>query len=583
VGLPEGTSLVAAPGASGGVQVVDGGQVIAEISVPSAWDAEGTVVPVSLSVSGDTLALSVAHLQGEYRMPIVVDPEVKDKTIPTVFEPTKSNWKFHSEPPGQFTFTGSEEGGSATAAGQHMELLYQTQGQSKIYKLFLNTYSEIPKSRSTLEIVKNGGSEENSEVLGNETSYVHKESEFCAKKGEALPCATTSGTNTNFIRFQQTANIAYTSLHSSLAGATVYISQEKPPEPGFNTWSPTIEYTGPKGELVKRENVLYSGSKGWLGPHSNTAFEVVAKDPGIGVSTVSLQDLKIGAMWLRPYEEGKCAGVQCPETVSSPYTYNEEMWNGDQGVRLSVQNETGVWESNYSEPLRVDAAPPHSIKISGLPSGDIIGEGVYKLKAEASDEEHNAGGEAVPSSGIQSLKLGIDGAEANQPTGSCSPGPCTASAEWTLNGGELGAGLHTVTIVATDNAGNVENESFAVVVHHASPMALGPGSLNPQSGNYSLGASDVSMGAGLSVTRTYSSRNLTAGTEGVFGPQWAASLDSNESLSELPNGSMLLTSAAGSQMVFARNSKGELESPKGDANLTLSVEEARKNSLSRIT
>ena len=36
---------------------------------------------------------------------------------------------------------------------------------------------------------------------------------------------------------------------------------------------------------------------------------------------------------------------------------------------------------------------------------------------------------------------------------------------------------------------------------------------------------------------------------------------------------MMLIAANGGETVFSRNSKGELESPKGDANLTLSVEE----------
>ena len=140
-----------------------------------------------------------------------------------VFKPLASNWKFYSEPAGQFKFTGSEESGFATGLNQYMELLYETQGQSKIYKLELNSYSEIPHARSTLEIVKNGAYEENSELLGNNVSYVHNESKLCAKKGE-ITCAESSGTNTNLVRFQQTANQASTTMYSSIAGANVYRS-----------------------------------------------------------------------------------------------------------------------------------------------------------------------------------------------------------------------------------------------------------------------------------------------------------------------------------------------------------------------
>lgn len=563
VGLPAGASLVQANG-PGAVDVAAKGVTLARIASPSAIDAQGTPVPVSMSDSGDMLTLTVEHQLSEYAMPVVVDPTVEDRNGPAG-EPTKTNWVFNPQPETSYFYNGSEEHDTLTEVNQHMEMLYQTQGESRIYQLEMESYSEVPHARSTLELI-DGATEENGELLGNNVQEIRSKSVLCGKRGESTPCGT-SGPDTNYVRFQQTANQA-TTPWSSIASADVHISQEKRPEPGFNITSPTIEYTGPKGENIKRENVLYPGSKGWLGPHTNTAFEVVAKDPGIGVSSVSLQDLKSGAIWLRPYEEGKCQGVQCHETVASPYTYNSEMNNGDNGVRLSVENATGALESNYSGDLRVDGTPPHSIKISGLPAGNEIGEGIYKLKAEATDGEGS-----VASSGIQSLKLGIDGAEATEPNGSCSPGPCTAHAEWTINGGELGAGPHTLTVVATDNANNIENEPFAIFVHHAEPAAVGPGSVDPESGNYSLGASDVSMGPGLTVSRTYSSRNLTAGAGGPFGPQWAASLSSDESLSELPDGSMLMTSASGGQVVFARNSKGEFESPTGDANLSLTVEE----------
>src|SRR6202035_5058147 len=104
---------------------------------------------------------------------------------------------------------------------------------------------------------------------------------------------------------------------------------------------------------------------------------------------------------------------------------------------------------------------PQGIKVTNLPAGGQFGEGVYKIKAEATD-----GKPGEPSSGVQSLKLGIDGAEAGEPNGSCPSGPCTATGEWTINGGLLSTGPHVLTVVATDNAGNEENEDFVIYVHH---------------------------------------------------------------------------------------------------------------------
>ena len=116
----------------------------------------------------------------------------------------------------------------------------------------------------------------------------------------------------------------------------------------------------------------------------------------------------------------------------------------------------------------------------------------------------------------------VDGHEIGKPAGSCSvsAGPCTATGEWTVNGRELGAGRHTLTAVATDNAGNVASENFTLDVYAASPVAMGPGSVNPESGDFALGATDVNLSGGLgalSVTRHYDSLNLTEGAEGPLG------------------------------------------------------------------
>jgi hypothetical protein len=61
--------------ADGGAEIVDAkGAVIATVSAPWAKDADGRSVPTTLSVSGDTLTMHVAHLDGGFAYPIVADP-----------------------------------------------------------------------------------------------------------------------------------------------------------------------------------------------------------------------------------------------------------------------------------------------------------------------------------------------------------------------------------------------------------------------------------------------------------------------------------------------------------------------------
>ena len=149
--------------------------------------------------------------------------------------------------------------------------------------------------------------------------------------------------------------------------------------------------------------------------------------------------------------------------------------------------------------------------------------------------------------------------------------PCTGSAEWTLSAENYAAGEHTLTVVATDNAGNVASETYHLTIHHPENVAVGPGGVNPVTGELSLASTDVSVNVPngeLTVGRSYRSRHLAQGTEGPLGPQWSLALGAQQSLARVSEG-MVLTGGGGEQIVFESKGKGEFASPTGDAALTL--------------
>ncbi len=204
-----------------------------------------------------------------------------------------------------------------------------------------------------------------------------------------------------------------------------------------------------------------------------------------------------------------------------------------------------------------------------MPANKEIGDAEVKVKATAKD------GTTAESSGIESIGLKIDGKEVGKPSGSCSPGPCTATSnEWTINGAELAAGQHTATVKAISNAGDVNVETFTFDTGHlAAPVALGPGSVSPETGEFFLDATDVSVGgpgATLSVKRNYGSSHLAAGAEGPLGPQWSMSVGGAETLTKAAEGAVVFTSAEGQESVFTSKGKGEFTSPSLSASLTLS-------------
>ncbi len=596
VGLPAGASLEQA--SSGVVDVVKEGTTIASVVPPSAEDAAGSVVPVSMSVLGDTLRVSVDHVSGSYLYPIAVDPEFNETTDSTV---SLRTWPFE----GTSGFTYSEEASlhelwlkhpGGYVPGQVGAFAYQTNGDSRLYEV--NTKTEYgptvvrgesksfelnAEATDYLEFAGSGGGDENSLIIsGPQTEGSGFKSHLCASSSG---CSNATGSEHNLVRLAMKPTGSHNAelLELRLMSATVAISQPK------ETHS-TVAYETSAPELAGTKNVFFS-SGAWFGPHSG-AFEFTGEDAGLGVSATKVQYYgKSGweALHSRSYlTETACAGVQCERTQHETFTYEGlgggALANGEDKIRVAASDAIpGTWSSEHGEgeaTLKVDSTSPHGMTLTGLPvSGEELelGENVSHIKAEASDGEGT-----VKSSGIKSLELYVDGRERGKASGSCSSGPCTAIGEWSVNGGEFGVGEHTLTVKATDNAGNVATKEYQLAVNAASPLALGPGSVNPESGDYALQSTDVGVSGGsgvLSVTRHFDSRNPTEGEEGPLGPQWTLSLGNLASLEVLPSGGVMSIGAEG-LAYFAPKEGGGFTSPLGDSNLTL---ESVLNAKSEVT
>ena len=579
VGLPEGASLVQEKGESGPVRVVDAGQTLAIIASPTAHDAEGTDVPVSMSVSGEMLTVTLASFAGVYRLPIVVDPSVEDPIWQNEwYYGTYYRTEWHFVPYGAgFGAPEHPEGGSWTEhiysghnTGEWGGLFYTTRGASQITRSYAEGHWNDSGSHIQNYMVLETGKSpylEDYDPMPEATEegrgwggYACAPAQGCPETitGEAAP------ENNNTAGYKQ---LAYGpgeghGGENTVTRAYVDISQEKRPEIEFNTSSSTI-YNSVTKEYVT--NVLY-GSGGWLGPHSG-AFEVRAKDTGLGLSVFRVDTSGWGEE--RPfYALGECVGVQCPEYDDQGYTYKTGMANGEGSFEAFAEDAAGLFADIYPQKVKVDAIPPHGIKIVGFQNGNELPMGETHLKVEATDGE-----DSTKSSGIKSIKVSVDGHEVSGSAASCPEGPCTADTEFALVARDYTSGQHTMVVTATDNANNVAQEEFSFRVGGASPVSVGPGSVDPSDGQFTLNATDVSLGGTSGVSRTYQSRSLTAGAEGPLGPQWAISVGGGEGLTLLANGNAVLNATGGSNTTFTRNEKGEFESPHGDSNLKLEPKE----------
>jgi len=580
VGMPEGARLLANTNGSG-AEVVKEGATIAAIPAPAAQDAAGIPVPVSMNVAGDTLTLTVSHRAGSYLYPVEVDPEFNTITDSTL---SIRPWIYNS-PTGGFVQSGvGFEHSGGYAYGQRAEVYYKTNGDSKIYAL--NTAVETPTygaggkmyieaDASIYTEFEGPGGYENSASIAQWPNPAEPPPETARQVCVAPECSPANGGEHNLVRVvgllegSLNAELFYVRLRS----ATVSISQPKETHA-------TVHYDAENAEVDHTVNVFHNGWF-WMGPNSG-AFEYTANDLGLGVAGTKVEyHAPYGWQTLhsRNYlSESSCVSIQCSASQSEAYTYNSlgySLPNGTDKIRVTADDAVpGTWSSEHGEgetELRIDTSAPYGLTLTGLASkGEELelGEAPEQVKVEATDGEGS-----VHSSGIKAITLGVDGKEVGKPSGACFEGPCTVHGEWTLNGAELGTGTHTLTALATDNAGNITTKSYTLRVYQASPVAIGPGSVNPESGDFALEAADVGFSGGtgtLAVTRHYDSRNLTEGDEGPLGPQWTLSLGSLDSLEVLPDNSVMVVGPEGLTH-FALKKGGGFEAPPGDANLTLEL------------
>ena len=594
VGVPAGASLRRAGG--GSIRVRDRGATLAVIEPVSAEDAEGTTVPVTETLHGDTIELSV-DLAGDYLYPIAVDPEVNDGQLGKTTGGKRSNWEFHESSSAHFSGSESPERLETKATGGYGASEwgfwgYQTKGVSHIYEIKTETsaHNAGAKVESFLEFEEPSGAQETKKILSTpfeNSEYERKAATLCAANAAKVEeCLPGSGKPNNAVHFQQsTTGSSGVGFSDSMSQGIVSIAEPAGTHSttGYNTTSPSLEFeTELEGKKVKvtRANALY-GSGSWL-TNSQGAISPVAKDTGIGVDATKLEYEAAPGSWETIGEhsylehENACQGVQCYVEHAEDWTLSPKLPDGEDKLRYKAEEAMSGTQSLSSEGLatvKVDATPPHRIFLEGLPYGNELSERQYTLKARATDGE----GSIIASSGVKSLALFVSGhevAELGKQTGcTVAKGECTATAEWTLNGAELGAGHHAIVILAKDNAGNETRLEETITIRHSTPVALGPGSVDLQSGDFALSAGDVSLGSGLTVGRNYSSRAPEAGDEGPLGPQWSLNAGNAQSLVELIDGAMMLTDTSGRQVLFASLEGGAFESPPGDSNLKLTLEE----------
>ncbi|MHB2000902.1 MAG: virginiamycin B lyase family protein [Solirubrobacteraceae bacterium] len=590
--LPAGASLVLSKSMPGAAEVVCEGARLLLVRPAVATQADGVSLPVSYSVSGSTLTAHV-DLSGSVAFPVKVDPVMAQEYGGSSLY--WDGWQYK----GTYWGGGGNEGVAAVIPQEVQPDTWSAasvfapgaeSGEGSITRVDVQRFEHKFSGQSTIEVgitsnlrapaadpvwTYNGTNPANTQqgALMTVEEFSGRAAAFCAQYGGGYDggsqplCNPNAGDEYFHLSISTDKTTAWTQW-VEINNTTVQYLDQSNIGAGFAEGAATS-----KGNT----NALGPG-KPWLSSHTG-ALEYSADDPAFGVAAMFLEVLK-GGSWepieANEYEaEGACEGIACRPAESREITYENirgSVKDGENRVRVKAVDPSGIAAYSPEEILRVDEVPPGEITVmGGKRSGSKIeiteGPATGKLTVQATDGE--AG---VPSSGVAKIGLEIDGHQLESSSASCAPGPCTATASWTVDGAELGAGVHTMKVAAEDAAKNVSTADYTLVIDAASPVAIGPGSVNPQSGDFAMQATDVGLAGGsasLTVSRHYDSRNTTEGVEGPLGPQWTISLGSLASLEELENGNVLVAGSHG-LIVFTKHGN-VYQPPPSNATMTLAM------------
>ena len=554
--LPPGAVLRAGEG--GGAEVIRAGKVLKEILPPVAEDAQGTSVPTDLEVEGNALVLHVAHREGDYAAPILVDPIVEDWANVGV------NWYEGHNPQALTNGAWTWASGNGNIAhdvccwwGKNIGLLINMKAAFYGPEQFGQWSYRTPNAHSYIEHAWITPFWR--EDYGCKSAQPHDYAGIVMEPGEK-----------------------WNPVYANYAGNHQAFGMD-----GYGQAFIIGEGSGPPGVWISCDRVLYAGGvalwlndldypyigsvsgvpSGWISDETPFTLSVNEGDEGLGLRSLTVNPEK--STLIRDLVE--CNGLyehRCPTTRNSTFTLSGlNFLEGKRPTTITAQDALGKTSSNYKFELKIDNTPPE-VKLSGQlakatneevgfgekdPAGDQGKKGedelslpVYNLRIEAKDGSNATN--AQMRSGVKNVEVLLDGNTMSVPW-SANPTPCDScelNQTYQLKLDGLAAGVHTLKVIAVDQVKkklerSIEFEYFPATgmkeeyVLQRFPLPNGQGNeaeeenpdrpelaVNVMNGNLVYREKDVEVdgyGADLEVERYYNSM-LPAAENTEWGDGW---------------------------------------------------------------
>jgi len=465
--LPQGAELRANAGAA---EVYDEGALKAIISPPHAVDAQGTLVPVAMSVQGSSLVLTVEHRNGDYAYPILVDPDVQNDWVNNAWifghrydvledGTFQTNWNnsklltnrwcinacwgsgrglFVSAPSGNYNggqwahWTYTPPGETSYLSGYLINPFYRwdTTNQACWSGPHPNPHDYdglwSPTYGIYYQLYTNRALYTNASIYGN-TAQTAKVMVFGMSTGNS------------------SSNPCWRDLYAG--GIATYMT-----DPDWPTLDPISGYP-----------------TGWFDDSKNYGVNVSAHDAGLGVSNVRVNIAGKPPAQLKPTD---CYGTHdspCPRDMWGTVLFNGDNFPEGKSVAKVVASDALLRPSGIRTwTAYVDSTPPE-VSLSGQlavatdeekgdaqdpEKWDELSLPVYNLKIDA--EDGSTASDAAMRSGVKNIEVFLDKKTEPEPvpwTAQGCSGPsysCKKSGAYQLNLNGLAAGKHTLKVVAVD-------------------------------------------------------------------------------------------------------------------------------------
>jgi len=491
--LPDGASL--ASDGEGGALVSHGGTQLLSVPAPTAIDAEGNAVAVSMDVSEKSLTLHVSP-EDSSAYPILVDPLyqhynwfwgnngvvdwVISQNANNIYQATNyaACGQYCPSPlfanaPGLYIGAGSGyvPGGGQSTWNYFVPRFFQ---DYEAHGSFPTTWIESMVVQGLGFWAGADHSVHPGLVFGVWNPYA---SQWAAKNTAAIwhggnePDLTNFGTTYSIgTGGDQGAKIGHFAMNASTNSLTSYRQTY--------VGAVTIGLADP--DVPKFGSV---SSPPWLDGSASPPIGFTVSDAGTGIFQVYLKNAS-GQIVGQNNQAVPCSGGvsnPCPRTWDSSKpmgSWNVPAYNvanfpqGVTNLTLTARDALNNVSSPATVQIKVDRTAPELStwgNLSAKPNFDPALTSTRTLGVQAKD-----GSAAAPQSGVGSLELRLDGNLLKSDT--CSTQNCEISRELSIDISQLSEGQHTATIKATDRVGRVSTKeiTFGVYEDDLAPEILDP-------------------------------------------------------------------------------------------------------------